>query len=108
MSHTSLEDLPTASATIMQAGDPLPEVARKYNLVTRHQLSSSEEGGAEDLGEVPVELTSTVMSAAELVTVSSSDELEITVDIFSDEGFVTVDISSDEEMVVVPGFGYVE
>ena len=47
LSHTSLEDLPTASATIMQAGDPHPEVARQYNLVARYQLSSSEEGGFE-------------------------------------------------------------
>ena len=108
MSHTSLEDLATASATIMQAGYPHPEVARQYNLVTRHQLSSSEEGGAEDLGEVPVELTSTVMSAAELVTVSSSDELKITVDIFSEKGLVTVDISSDGKMVGGPGLGYEE
>ena len=84
--------MPTAFATIIQAGDPLPEVARKYNLVIRHQLSSSEEGGAEALEEVPAELTSSVMSAAELITVSSSDELEITVNIFSNKGFVTLDI----------------
>ena len=108
LSHTSLEDLPTAAATTMQAGNPLPEVARRYNLVTRHCFSSSEESGAGALGEVPAELTSSVISTTELINVSSTDKLEITVDIFSDEGFVTVDISSDEEMVRGPCLGYEE
>ena len=48
------------------------------------------------------------MSAVEMITVASSDDLEITMDIFSDEGFVTVDISSDGEMVGGPGLGYEE
>ena len=80
-------------------------MARRYNLVTRHCFSSSEESGAGDLGEVPAEMTSSVTSTACLITVSSSDELKITVDIFSDEGFVTVDISSDKEMVGGPLLG---
>ena len=52
-----------------------------------------------------MELTSTLTSAAELITVSSSDEFEITLDVSSDEGFVTVDISSEYEMVGGPGLG---
>ena len=44
--------------------------------------------------------------ANELIDVSSTDELKLTVDIFSEEENVTFDISLDEEMVGGPGLGY--
>ena len=45
-------------------------------------------------------------SANKLNNASSTDELELTVDIFSEEENETVNVSSDEEMVGGPGLGY--
>jgi hypothetical protein len=87
-----LEDIPTAAATTMQTEEPSPAVARRYNLVRKQNFSSSEESGAEAPVSVPVELTSTVSGANELIDVSSTDELKLIVDIFSEEENVTVDV----------------